>query len=379
MPEETSQEKTEEATPHRREQAIEKGDVVHSRELVTAGVVLGVVLALPVIHPLFVRTCGHAFEVFLRFHAFAATDLPSFRSTMLQAVWIMAPLLLPVFALIMVAGLAANLIQVGWRVSTKKLEPKPEKLDPVKGFTKLLGRRSAAEAVRTILKFLIIGVISVTTVTARMEEIVGMHRSGPHDFIPQVATMMWIISWRVALLMIAFAVLDYGYQRWDWGRRLRMSRQELKEELKEREGNPLIKQRIRSIQAEQARRRMMADVPTATAVVTNPTHCAVALRYRPGEDTAPTVVAKGVDFLAAKIREVAERNGVPCVENKTLAWALHRGVKIGREVPAHLYRAVAEILAHVFRLGGEQRLERVRRGLETSRRSGGGAVGGDRR
>ncbi len=141
---------------------------------------------------------------------------------------------------------------------------------------------------------------------------------------------MGTICWRVALLMVAFGVLDHGYQRWDWTRRLRMSRQELREELKEREGNPLIKQRIRSIQAEQARRRMMADVATATAVVTNPTHCAIALRYRPGTDRAPTVVAKDADFLAAKIREVAERNGVPCVENRALAWALHRGVEIGK-------------------------------------------------
>jgi flagellar biosynthetic protein FlhB len=366
MAEESSQERTEEATPHRKEEAIKRGDVVHSREVVTAATVLAAVVSLPVMQPLFVSTMERCMRVFLNFHQISATDIPTFERVMFQMVWVSLPLLLPVFALILAAGIVANIAQVGWVVSAKKLEPKPERLDPVKGLQRVAGRRAAAEAVRTVIKFLIIGGVTVKVFRANFDEIAGMQRVAPVEIIPLIGWFLWQITWRVALFMIAFAVLDYAYQRWDWGRRLRMSRQELKEELKEREGNPLIKQRIRSIQMEQARRRMMAEVPKATAVVTNPTHCAVALRYRPGEDRAPVVVAKGVDYLAMKIRDVAREHSVPVVEDKPIAWALYRSVKLNREVPAHLYRAVAEILAYVFRLGGWERIDTVQRRLRRS-------------
>ncbi|MBN1478014.1 flagellar biosynthesis protein FlhB [Candidatus Sumerlaeota bacterium] len=367
MAEDTAQEKTEEATQHRRDEALKKGDVVHSREVVTAAVVLATVLTLPVFHPMFVRTFHRVFTEFLRFDQLAASDVASFQIVMLRSVLSATPLLLAVFGVIIVAGVASNLLQLGWRVSAEKLEPKPERLNPAKGLERILGRRAAAEAVRTVAKFLIVGGVAVFTIRGNLGDIMGLHSAAPSEFIPALAMFIGRIAWRVALLMIGFAVLDYAYQRWDWNRRLRMSRQELKEELKEREGNPLIKQRIRGLQMEQARRRMMAEVPTATAVVTNPTHCAVALRYIPGEDVAPVVVAKGVDHIAAKIREIAGEHGVPCVEDRPLAWTLYRTVKLGREVPAHLFRAVAEVMAYVFRLGGWERIDKVRNSLRPKR------------
>lgn len=365
---ESSQEKTEDATPHRKEEAIKRGEVVHSKEVVTAAIVLMSVLFLPVLQPLFTRTLERVFHIFFRFDQLSAADVPTFKVVMIQAALSMLPIVAPVCLMVFFVGIAANVIQVGWKVSSQKMEPKLDRLSPAKGAERIVGRRALAEAVRTIIKFMIVGIIAFITVKARFDDILGLHRLQPADFIPVVANLLWHIAWRVALLMVAFAILDYGYQRWDWGRRLRMSRQELKEELKEREGNPLIKQRIRSIQMEQARRRMMQDVKGATAVVTNPTHCAVAIRYEAGVDAAPIVVGKGVDHLAGKIREVAQEAGIPLVENKPLAWALYRGVKIGRTVPAHLYQAVAEVLAYVFRIGGAERLERVRRRLADAKR-----------
>lgn len=373
MAEETAQERTEEATPHRKEEAIKRGDVVHSREVVTAATLLIAVACFPVLERFFVHGLERALRVFLNFHDVLATDIPTFQRVVIQMAWVAAPVALPVFLLVMAVGVAANVAQVGWVISAKKIEPRPDRLDPVKGIQRLVGRRAAAEAVRTIVKFLIVGLATYHVFTRRIDQIAGLQRVEPVQFIPVAGGFLWAIAWRVALAMVGFAVLDYAYQRWDWGRRLRMSRQELKEELKEREGNPLIKQRIRSIQMEQARRRMMAEVPKATAVVTNPTHCAVALRYRPGEDRAPVVVAKGVDFLAQKIREVARAHGVPVIEDKPLAWALHRGVRLNREIPAHLFHAVAEVLAYVFRLGGWERVDQVRRTLRRAApRSGAG-------
>jgi flagellar biosynthetic protein FlhB len=271
MPEETSQERTEEATPHRREQAIEKGDVVHSREIVTAAVVFAAVMCIPLVQGLFISTGERAFHAFFRFHEFAVTDVAGLRLVLLQMTAIMAPILIPVFAIVMVVGVAANVAQVGWVVSSKKLEMKPERLSPAKGFERLFGRRSIAEAVRTLAKFLIVGLVSYVTVRARFDDLLQLNAVAVQDFIPLLGSLLWSLAWRVAVLMGVFAVFDYGYQRWDWSRRLRMSRQELKEEIKEREGNPLVKQRIRALQSEQARRRMMADVPKATAVIVNPT------------------------------------------------------------------------------------------------------------
>ncbi|NUP88734.1 MAG: flagellar biosynthesis protein FlhB [Candidatus Sumerlaeia bacterium] len=366
MAEDNAQEKTEEATAHRKEEAAKRGDVVHSREVVTTSVFLAVVVAIPVLQPLFLKTMAAAFSQFFNFDGLSVRDEVGFRLVMIRAALAAAPFILPFFLLVAAAGFAGNLIQVGWRVSAQKLEPKIERLSPAKGFQRILGRRAAAEAVRTVIKFLIVFGLATTVIHRELPTLMGLHHTPPEQLIPIAAHVLWMIAWRVGLAMIAFAILDYGYQRWDWGRRLRMSRQELKEELKEREGNPLIKQRIRSIQMDRARRRMMAEVPKATAVVTNPTHCAVALRYVPGEDTAPIVVAKGIDFLALKIREVARQSGVPCVEDRPLAWALYRTVKLNREVPAHLYRAVAEILAYVFKLGGWERIDRVRRSLRTA-------------
>jgi len=268
MAEDSAQERTEEATQHRREEAIKSGDLVHSREVVTAAVVLAAALALPLMQPLFTRVLSGVMVEFLRFDQLPIDDLSSFQAVMLRMVVAMLPILVPVFLLVIAVGLTANVIQVGWRFSSERLAPNADRLDAMRGLERIVGRPAVAETVRTIVKFLIVGFVTALTIRGQMDEILGLHGIGPAQVIPVFAGMLWQIAWQIGLLLVGFSILDYGYQRWEWNRRLRMSHQELKEELKDREGDPLIKQRMRSLQMEHARQRMARGSQASSAAVT---------------------------------------------------------------------------------------------------------------
>jgi flagellar biosynthetic protein FlhB len=259
---------------------------------------------------------------------------------------LIAPLLLTV----LVAGLLANFVQVGFLFSAEAIAPKLSKIDPFKGFQRLFSMKSFAELTKNIVKLCIVSYIAYVTVKGELDGLPSLMDRSIGDITVYMGEVSFKIILRTCWVLVVLAVLDYVYQRWEYEKGLKMSRQEIKDEFRQTEGDPLIKARIKRIQREMARKRMMARVPKADVVITNPDHIAVALKYDQSKMFAPIVVAKGAGFLAEKIRELARQNNVPVVENKPLAQVLYKMVKVEEVIPENLYRAVAEILAYVYGL-----------------------------
>jgi flagellar biosynthetic protein FlhB len=256
----------------------------------------------------------------------------------------------PVLAATAAAGLLATVAQIGFRIVPKRIAPDPSKLSPATGMTRLLSRRGGVELVKALAKIALVGWISWKIIAGAGERIVPLAASPPREILAVAgATLARLVAWTVGALAV-LAALDYAWQRRQHHHGLRMTRAEVKDERRQAEGDPQMKQRVRRAYQQLAKRRMLDAVPTAQVVVTNPVHLAVALRYVPGRTPAPIVVAKGAEHVAERIKEIARRAGVPIVERRALARALFRGVPIGGEIPAALYRAVAEILAYIFGL-----------------------------
>lgn len=347
---EEAQEKTEQATAKRREEAREKGQVAKSREVASV-----VVLFSCLIYFYFnISGLMQKIMVFMSstFRSAGQTTITTDNASALLIGFIMKGffMILPLLVLICIAALAANIIQVGLFFSSSALEPQFSRVDPLKGAKNLLSLKSIVELIKNILKVLIVGSIAYSVVAGEIDNCLSLAEQS----IWGVATYMGKTSFKILLstcwILIMLAILDYLYQRWEYEKSLRMSRQEIKEEFKNSDGDPMIKARIKRLQREMARNRMMAAVPTADVVITNPTHLAVALKYEQEKSIAPYVVAKGAGLIAEKMREVARESQVPIIENKPLAQVLYKVVKIDGMIPENLYRSVAEILAYVYSL-----------------------------
>jgi flagellar biosynthetic protein FlhB len=267
-----------------------------------------------------------------------------------QAILLMGKVALPVAGAILLAGVAANVIQIGFLFTGKPLMPDLEKINPISGFKRLFSMRSLVETVKNILKLTVIGLVAWLVLKAEFGRMLQLSDASVKMIWMFTTTVALKVVISIALVLIVIAVLDYAYQRFDHEKRLRMSHQELKEEHKQLDGDPQIKSRIRALQREMARRRMMDQVPKATVVVTNPTYIAIALRYESAEHDAPVVLAKGKRIVAERIRTLARENGIPIVENKPLARAMYDKVQPGSPVPVEFFTAVAEIMAYVYRL-----------------------------
>lgn len=268
-----------------------------------------------------------------------------------QGLLAIGALLFPTIAALAVAGAAANLAQVGFFTTAEPLTPNLEKIDPVAGFKRLFSSRSLVNFGLTLAKIGVISLVCFVALRGLLDQVVALADQSVGAIAAWIIGNAFSISLKVCLVLVVIAVLDYGYQRWEYERGLRMTKQEIKEELRHYEGDPLVRSRIRSIQKQMAMRRMMASVPKADVVITNPTHLAVAVQYDPKKMGAPTVVAKGARLIAERIRRIAVENDIPIVENKPLAQALYKGVQVGREIPQEFYRALAEVLVYVYRLG----------------------------
>lgn len=272
------------------------------------------------------------------------------------AVWFMVMLTAPLFMLLMVIGVLTGISQSGPNLSWKALQPKASKMNPLKGLKRTFASsRALVELVKSILKVAMVAALSWWTISAMFGDYILLLDQEVGQFFSYLMQQMFGLSIRIALLLLVLAVLDYIWQRYKHFKDLRMSRQEVKEERKQQEGDPIVKSRIRSIQMEAARRRMMADVKEADVVVTNPIHLAVALKYDPEGMNAPVVLAKGARKVAEKIKEIARELDIPIIENKPLAQLLFKLCKVGAEVPSQLYKAVAEVLAYIYRLKRNKR------------------------
>jgi flagellar biosynthetic protein FlhB len=262
---------------------------------------------------------------------------------------ILAPFLLGVAA----AAILSNYVQVGSLFSWEAVQPDFSKVNPWKGLSRLFSKQAAAELAKSIAKLMIIGWVAFVTIQKEWENIVALWNQEVGQIFQYIGRVSFNIFLKTVLIMVVLAGLDYAFQRWSHEKSLRMTRREVQDEFKQTEGDPMIKSRIRSIQRELARRRMMAEVPKADVIITNPTHLAVALQYQYKSMNAPKVVAKGAELVAEKIKEIARGHRVPLVENKPLAQTLYKTVDLGQTVPSSLYQVVADILAYVYRLRGK--------------------------
>lgn len=342
--------KTEEPTHKKLEDARKKGQVASSREVNNWFIIGAGALWIGAFGPAVARDLGLVLLKFVESPHAIATDPGHLRLALLDTVYHLGLAVAVPGAIIMVAALAAGLLQSGFVVAVDRITPKMERISLIAGAKRLFSTRALLEFVKGILKLAIVGAVVIILIVPRLR---GLPSFAGLD-AKQTAALVFDIANSVFLDVLAvvtvIAILDFLYQKYEHRRKLRMSRHELREEFKQTEGDPIIKSRLRQIRMERARRRMMAAVPEADVVVTNPTHYAVALKYEPEEMAAPKVVAKGVDHIARKIRELAEESDVHIVENPPLARALYSGVELDEEIPAEHYKAVAEIIGYVFRL-----------------------------
>jgi flagellar biosynthesis protein FlhB len=351
MAEDSFQEKTEPASDHKREEARRKGKVARSVELNSALVLLFGLLILYVGGGTLASGMAEiARTAFMRSGHLAVTG-ENVHALFGGGVVRIGLLLAPVVFGIMVVGLASSYMQVGFVYSPEVLRPTFDKLNPMQGIRKIMvSRRSLVELGKSLAKVFVVGLVAYWAIEDVIAESPTLVDSDPMAVMGYLGDAAYGLGVKAGLAFLVLAIADYFFQRFEHERDLRMSKEEVKEETKSTEGDPQVKGRIRSIQRRIAYRRMMQDVPKADVVVTNPTHLAVALKYDAEDMRAPSVVAKGADLVALKIREIAAAHDVPIVEDKPLAQALFRSVEIGQEIPEKLFQAVAQLLAYIYRI-----------------------------
>lgn len=344
MAEERFEERTEQATPRKRQKAREKGQVPRSKELISMAATGGVIIAFYLTGDYFIKNLSGLMKRLLSLE-YGIDPFTTMRQSSTEMLLILSPFFALSISLVLISGFS----QGGFVMKPLSLEL--ERINPLSGLKRLFSFSGMTEALKSIFKFLIGGILFYLVIKRSVL------------LLPSTMAMGLQESWRVSedlivravlsgfLVFFTIAVIDYVLERWRFERSLRMTRQEIKEEHKETEGDPLIRSRIRSIQREMARRRMMQEVPKATVVITNPTHIAVALLYKRVEMDAPKVIAKGAGLIAEKIKEIAIKHNIPVVEDKPLARSLYK-LSIGSFIPEELYKATAKVLAHIYRIRG---------------------------
>jgi flagellar biosynthesis protein FlhB len=344
-------ERTEAPTAKRRNDFREKGQVAQSKEIHTAALLtFSLALWFFYMPSFFLRMTDLIAHIWRSSGTFDVTpnSLVALAAFIVKNIaWMLAPL----FVLVMIVGFFSSVLQFGWLLTGKPLIPDISKLDPIKGFGRLFSKRSLVEVVKSLAKISLIAWLAYSTVINHIEEALILIDTAPISAIVYIGKMAVLILAKVCALLILLAFIDFLYTQYEMEEKMKMTKQEVKEEHKETEGDPRIKSQIRSIQQEMARKRMMAEVPKADVVITNPTHLAVAVKYVSGEMDAPVIIAKGQELIAMKIREIARDHNVPIVENPPVARMLHK-LDLGATIPESLFKAVAEILAHVYSLKG---------------------------
>jgi flagellar biosynthetic protein FlhB len=341
--------KTEQPTPRRLQEARRKGQVAKSTDLTAALILLGMVVLFYVSRDAFVDSTRRYLTGY-----FSSIINPQNLKDPVEVLFSTASyfllLAMPVFVLAMVMAVAANLMQAGFVFSREALVPKLERLSITEGMRRMFSTRSLVELVKAILKLLVLGVLTYLLMIRHLPELLMIYEGTPEKIFQVVADFALAVVGYGSVVYLFLALLDYLYRRYEHFKGLRMSKQELKDELRQTEGDPFLKARQRERQRQIAMNRIRQEVPGATVVITNPTHLAIALRYKEGEDIAPRVVAKGAGHLAKRIIELAGEHKVPVVENREVARLLYRNTEVGQEIPVEFYQAVAEILAMIYRL-----------------------------
>lgn len=361
----TGEEKTEPASPRKRQRSREEGQVAQSKEVASVAVLFGGLLGLYYLSPYIAGRIGE-FTVTLMddVTGLPMSSVEEARSSITFIILQIGLITVPFLLLIGVVSIFGNVIQVGFLSSPKALMPKGERIDPFQGARRVFGVRGLVELLKAIFKTIILGYICWSVIRSDAPGLSGLMDLDVRDTFAFLVQMSMRLAVRCILVLLALSLVDYLYQRHVYEDSIKMTRTEFKQEMKESEGDPLIKARIRQIARERARRRMMQAVPKADVVITNPTHYAVALEYDDKTMPAPKVVAKGKNLIAFKIREIAEAANVPIVQEPPLARAIYDGAEIDDFVPENLYQATAEVLAYVYEL--EERIKGKKRRLQSA-------------
>jgi len=341
-------EKTEKATPRKKQDARKKGQVAKSADVNTAISLLTIFLSFLFIGA-FMRDrilllMRGTFQDFLLINLSDQNVNDLFLTMAYQAGIILAP----VMGVALVAGVMSNYLQIGFLFSTEAIQMKLNKLDPIQGFKRIYSIRAIVELFKSLLKISFVGFVTFAVLWLDLDNVLRLSHLTVEQSLLFIASLTVKMGLFASLALLLLSLLDYMYQRYDYEKNLKMSKQDIKDEYKKSEGDPLIKSKIKQRQREMAMRRMMQDVPTADVIITNPTHYAIALKYDESKMDAPFVVAMGVDLVAQKIKEIAKENEVMMVENRPLARALYPQVEIGQAIPEEFFQAVAEIIAYVY-------------------------------
>jgi flagellar biosynthetic protein FlhB len=355
MADENDDEKTEEPSQHKIEESRKKGDVAQSKELSSVLMLTGSLMTLII--------CGmFVYEQFAEYIDWMYTqnfkhvyEKEKFLEVINHTAWTMAKCVAPSFGASLCLGVLSQFVQVGFLYSPEILTADIERINPMKGFGRLFSKKAIVEAVKGIFKFVVVISITYTVMKNNIGSFLGFLHADAAQSLMFGKYLMVKLGFSILLGLGVIALADFGWEKWSYRQKMMMSKQEAKQEAKERDGNPEVKNKIRQIQRQMAQKRMMDDVKKADVIVTNPTHISVALKYDGNTMVAPSVMAKGADHLALRIREIAKENDIPIVENIMLARTLYKTVKVGHGVPRTLYKAVAEILSFVYKLKRRQK------------------------
>ena len=351
MAEQEGQEKTEVPTEKKRRESREEGQVAFSKELSSAALLAGIVLTLVATSPIILDAMRQLMsQIFRDLAQSEELSIDSIFTLSGEILSIILPAFAPFAAVIIFVGIFASVLQVGVLITFKAISPKFNKISPLTGLKRLFSSQSLADFLKSMAKLIIVGFVGYLTYIEKITELNGLSVSTPESILIYNFTVVAEVAGKIVLALVAIAIFDYFYQRWHHEQQLMMTKQEVKDETKQTEGDPQLKARIRQIQREMSNARMMQEVPKADAVIVNPTHFSVAILYDRDVMTAPEVIAKGADHLALRMRTVARENNVPILERPELARDLYANVEIGDDIPERFYKAIAEILAFVYRL-----------------------------
>lgn len=345
-----SEDKTEEATPKKKSDARKKGQVARSKEVNLAFSLLASTLALLALGTYVGTSLKGTLNMFLTNYLMKDINYSDVKSLTFVVIWRIAIVVLPVIVPVMVLGIAGNFVQVGFMFTQEPIKPQLSKLNPLSGLKRMFSFRTFVETIKDLIIVGILGYTSYAFIRDNYTTLLQISSLRIGAVPAAFGKLVMSIFTKATIIMVIIALADYLYQRYQYNKELKMTKQEIKEEFKQQEGNPEIKSKIKQRQREMASRRMMQAVPDATVVVTNPTHIACALRYEEGKDKAPVLLAKGADNIAIKIKEIAKENNIPILENKSLARMIYAELDIDSEVPSEMYQAVAEILAIVYKM-----------------------------
>lgn len=351
MADNSTGEKTESATPKRRQDARERGQVFKSMELVMTGSLFIMLGVLKILTPMIAENLMNFSAAFLsgQYLTNEVLNVDNIGPVMQEMIFGFLQIMLPILAIAVVGGVLLNIIQTGFLFSTKALEPKMSRLNIAEGFKRMFSGRTLFELLKAILKIIVIGAVIYTEIQTDLPAFSMMLSPSLTATILEVAELIFNAGFKIMLFLSAIALLDFMFQRRKYEKDLMMTKYEVRMEMKQQEGDPQIKGKIRQKQRQMAMMRMMQDVPDADVIITNPTHYAIALKYDEGKSSAPIVVAKGKDLVAQKIKEIAAEHKIEMVENKPLARSLYVMCEIGEQIPVEMYQVVAEILAQVYK------------------------------